>query len=354
MPRVNAGGSAPPRSPAAGGLAVPRGSLGGAAPRATATRAARRSRRSCGSARGRRQRAARGPNEAAPRRGRTHSDRQRVAQLGHGSRAGRLPGAPAQFGTGAPAQFGTGAPAQFGTGAPAQFGGARTRSYPRANPSAEPSGAIESPPPAVRQSPYIRGNGLGGGSGTVERRAYPRAPEPPAPSAPRGNPLRAWRWRRGIRAAGPSSRRWQRRSAAVRPSSCGRRHLRRPGCPARRRRRFLGAAVDSALQSRIRCLTTAQRGLVASAAAAGVAAILIDGPTQVVLPRLARPPGQHRRALRDRGGARHPDRRPASPIPVTCRRSRPSTSTRPSTITRVLASRRRASSASSRRSGASS
>jgi len=108
-------------------------------------------------------------------------------------------GEPAQFGNGAPAQFGNGEPAQFGNGAPAQFGGARARTYPRANPSSEPAGTgAWSPPPAVRQNPYIRGGG--NAAGPVERRASPRSAEPPAQSAPRDNP-----YMRGGGASAPSA-----------------------------------------------------------------------------------------------------------------------------------------------------
>jgi hypothetical protein len=129
------------------------------------------------------------------------------------------PGATARFGDGFPARFGNGAPAQFGAGAPPPSGSrapgmfgnsARARTYPRAAPSSDAPGATGgyatrspgeartpsagfgtgrsdwSPPPAVRQNPYIRGNG--GSQGTVERRAYPRAPEPGPQSAPGGTP----------------------------------------------------------------------------------------------------------------------------------------------------------------------
>ena len=97
------------------------------------------------------------------------------------------PGAPAQVGNGEPTRFGNGTSSQFGSGAPAQFGGARARTYPRANPSSEPAGSgAWSPPPAVRQNPYIRGGG--NNAGAVERRAFPRSAEPPAQSAPRDNP----------------------------------------------------------------------------------------------------------------------------------------------------------------------
>ena len=105
-------------------------------------------------------------------------------------------------------------------------------------------------------------------SGTVERRAYPRGGRTAGPVSPSRQSVQARRRCRGIRAIGSSSRRWQRHSAAVRPSSVGRRHLRRPGGPARRRRRVLGSVGRSALQSRIRRVTAAQRRLVVSAAAA--------------------------------------------------------------------------------------
>jgi len=245
VPRANAGGLAVPRSPSRGGADAPRGSLGTAVPRgapadASASRRPSAVPRGGGGAAPPDGRARLSPDEAArvlagsgtgtsgraarrvlPSPPATGSATRRtdaspatpdVAAFGSrrnsspaAARANTRPDAPAQFGNGAPAQFGTGAPAQFGTGAPAQFGtGARTRSYPRANPSPEPSGAIESaPPPAVRQSPYTRGNGLGGGSGTVERRAYPRGAEPPAQSAPRGN---SYRPGGGAEASAPSAR----------------------------------------------------------------------------------------------------------------------------------------------------
>ena len=232
VPRANAGGLAVPRPSSRGGADAPLRSFGTAIPRGAGTDASAGRRPSAvprggdaaalpdGRARLSPSEAARvlagsgtgaagmGARRALPSAPATGSATRRtdaspetpdVAAFGNrrnaspaATRTNTRPDAPAQFGNGAPAQFGNDAPAQFGNGAPAQFGnGARTRSYPRANPSAEPSGAIESaPPPAVRQSPYIRGNGLGGGNGTVERRAYPRGSEPPAQSAPRDYPNR--------------------------------------------------------------------------------------------------------------------------------------------------------------------
>jgi hypothetical protein len=62
-------------------------------------------------------------------------------------------GSPAQFGTGAPARFGTGAPAQFGTREPAQFGTpSRSRAYPRA-----PAPTSESTDVPGRYAPRSRG-----------------------------------------------------------------------------------------------------------------------------------------------------------------------------------------------------
>ena len=122
-----------------------------------------------------------------------------AAQFGDGS--------PAQFGNGAPARFGNGSPAQFGTREPSRFGTpSRSRAYPRA-PAPEPAdapsryaprsrGAVVmpgggdapaggwTPPPAVRQNPYMRGGDSRAGAGGVEPRAYPRASEPQY-SAPR-------------------------------------------------------------------------------------------------------------------------------------------------------------------------
>ena len=228
VPRPTAGGLAVPRTPAGGGTAAPRGPVGYAAPRsgdaASPTRAfgARalqdgRARLSPGEAARvlagdgarpsgtstRRTFPAAPPLGSLGQRTDAPSAAPDVAAFGNrrnpssaAPRENRRTGAPAAFGDGAPAQFGNGAPARFGNGAPAQFGngapaafgsGARPRSSPRASPSSEPAGASEwSPPPAVRQNPYIRGNG--GGTGTVDRRAYPRAADPPVQPAPRDNP----------------------------------------------------------------------------------------------------------------------------------------------------------------------
>jgi hypothetical protein len=144
----------------------------------------------------------RAPASAVPR---ASGRAGRAAQFGDGSPARFGNGTPAQFGDGSPARFGSGTPAQFGDGsttpsgsrAPGIFGSsARSRTYPRANPSSETAGAngeastrsrgetrppyvgdasgsrAWSPPPAVRQNPYFSG---GGDAGTVERRASPRA-----------------------------------------------------------------------------------------------------------------------------------------------------------------------------------
>jgi hypothetical protein len=138
------------------------------------------------------------------------------AQFGDGSPAQFGNGSPAQFGNGAPAQFGDGSPAQFGTRAPSRFGGpSGSRAYPRApaptpdttdvpvryaprsRGAAAPTGGDSpaagggwSPPPAVRQNPYIRGGDSRAGAGGSEPRAYPRASEPPA-SAPRSSAPRS-------------------------------------------------------------------------------------------------------------------------------------------------------------------
>jgi hypothetical protein len=117
-------------------------------------------------------------------------------------------GSPAQFGNGSPARFGSGSPAQFGTREPSQFGTpSRGRAYPRAAPAPDSADAPSryaprsrggaampgsgdvpaggwTPPPAVRQNPYIRGGDSRAGAGGVEPRAYPRASEPPS-TAPR-------------------------------------------------------------------------------------------------------------------------------------------------------------------------
>jgi hypothetical protein len=227
VPRPPAAGLAVPRSTTGGGTAAPRGTVGDAAPgsgdAASPTRApgARalpdgRARLSPGeAARVLAGDGARTPGTAARRafpaapayRGegqrteapaatpdvaafgnrrysssavpRDHTPPGAPAQFGNGE--------PAQFGNGAPARFGNGAPSQFGNGEPAQFGGARARTYPRANPSSDPAGTTGAwSPPAVRQNPAIRGGG--NTSGAVDRRAYPRSAEPPAPSAPRDNP----------------------------------------------------------------------------------------------------------------------------------------------------------------------
>ena len=226
-PRANAGGLAQPRDAAGGGTSARRAGVGAATPRggetaAPAGRNASAVPRAGGSSAQPDTRARLSPDEAArvftgngarapagaarrplpaaPAYGRTDQRTDAPAATPDVTAFGnrRTPssavprengrtGAPAQFGTGAPAQFGNGSPAQFGTGAPAQFGGgARARTYPRAAPSAEPFGSGEGPPAAVRESPYLRGSG--GGTGAVERRAYPRSAEPPASSAPRDNP----------------------------------------------------------------------------------------------------------------------------------------------------------------------
>ncbi len=216
MPRANAGGLPTLRSPSGGGTAAPRGSLGGAPPRRGQPAApAERNASSVPRADG---------GNALPDGGaRLSPDAAARILAGSGARTSGaavrrpLPGAPAQFGSGTPAQFGSGSPTQFGDGAPAQFGGARTRSYPRANPTAAPSGASERPaPPAVRQNPYIGGNGTGGGIGTIERRAYPRAAEPPAGSAPRSSPYMGGS---GAGAPAPSARPHDGGSSAPPPSA---------------------------------------------------------------------------------------------------------------------------------------
>ncbi len=208
VPRANASMQAVPRSLSRGRADAPRAGLGTAVPRGAQADASASRRPSA---------VPRGTGGAAlpDDRARLSPDEAARILTGSGSRpsgtAARrpLPGAPAQFGNGAPAQFGSGAPAQFGTGA-------RTRSYPRANPSAEPSGAIESPPPAGRQGPYTRGNGLSGGNGAVERRAYPRGAEPPAQSVPRDNGSRRGG---GAEASSPSARPRDAGSVAPAPSA---------------------------------------------------------------------------------------------------------------------------------------
>ena len=225
--RANAGGMAVPRNPPGGGTFAARGSLGGGAPRGgqTATAAgldATSVPRAGGSSPLPGGRARLSPDEAArvlagsgARAAGTSTRRTLPAPPAYGSadqrtdepaatpdvtafgsrrrsspvvpRENARTGAPAQFGSGEPTRFGNGAPSQFGSGAPAQFGGARARTYPRANPPSEPAGTGEwSPPPAVRQNPYIRGSGQS--AGTVDGRAYPQPAERPAQSAPRDNP----------------------------------------------------------------------------------------------------------------------------------------------------------------------
>jgi len=235
MPRANAGGIAMPRAER-NALAIPR--TEGNAPAIPRTE---------------------GNTPAIPRAGGGRALPQGRARLspdeaarvlaGSGARTSGtatrrpIPGAPAQFGDGSPAQFGSGSPAQFGSGAPAQFGGARTRSYPRANPSAEPSGASEpSMTPAVRQNPYIRGNGISGGNGAVDRRAYPRAAEPPTQSAPRNNPYMRGS---GAGAPAPSARPRDGGSSVPPPSARPREGGGLSGGPAVRREGAGGSSAPS-------------------------------------------------------------------------------------------------------------
>ena len=127
---------------------------------------------------------------------------------------------------GRPAQFGNGAPAQFGNGrAGAVRGTRRARTaIVSARESIRASAVIVAG--GVRRVPTSGAMALAAATARSERRAYPRGAESPAQSAPRDNPVQVRRRCRGLRAVGSSSRWWQRHSAAVRPSSLGRRHLR--------------------------------------------------------------------------------------------------------------------------------